>query len=71
VLEHILGNTYAYLYDMMSLLQWGWGETHVSVSVVWDTMYHMKKAGFTCKGKAVIYASMREHHSSYPLVWES
>jgi hypothetical protein len=34
------------------------GETHVSVSVVWDTMYNMKKAGFTCKGEAVIYASM-------------
>jgi hypothetical protein len=58
VLEHVPGNTYAYFYDMMSLLQRGWGETHVSVSAVWDSMYSLKKAGFTCKGEAVIYASM-------------
>jgi hypothetical protein len=43
---------------MISLLQRGWGENHVSVSDVWDKTYHMKKAGFTCKGKAVIFASM-------------
>jgi hypothetical protein len=58
VLKHVPGNTYAYFYDMLSLLQRGWGETHVSVSVVWETMYNMKKAGFTCKGEAVIFASM-------------
>jgi hypothetical protein len=58
IIQHVPGNTYAYFYDMVSLLQRGWGENHISVSAVWDTTYHMKKAGFTCKGEAVIFASM-------------
>jgi hypothetical protein len=58
IVQHVPGNTYAYFYDMVSLLQRGWGENHISVSSVWDTTYHMKKAGFTCKGEAVIFASM-------------
>ena len=58
IVQHVPGNTYAYFYDMVSLLQRGWGENHISVSAVWDTTYHMKKAGFTCKGEAVIFASM-------------
>jgi hypothetical protein len=43
---------------MVSLMQGEWGENQVSVSSVWDSTYHMKKAGFTCKGEAVIFASM-------------
>jgi hypothetical protein len=58
VIEHVPGNTYAYFYDMISLLQRGWGEKHVAVSDVWDKTYNMKRAGFTCKGEAVIFASM-------------
>jgi hypothetical protein len=58
IVQHMPGNTYAYFYDMVSLLQLGGGENHVSVLSVWDMTYHMKKAGFTCKGKAIIFASM-------------
>jgi hypothetical protein len=58
IVEHVPGNTYAHFYDMVSLLQRSWGETHISVSSVWESLYSMKKAGFTCKGEAVIYASM-------------
>jgi hypothetical protein len=58
IVTYVPGNTYAYFYDMVSLLQRCWGENHVSVSKVWDSLYHMKKAGFTCKAEAVIYASM-------------
>jgi hypothetical protein len=58
VIEHVPRNTYAYFYDMISLLQRGWGEKHVAVSEVWDKLYNMKRAGFTCKGEAVISASM-------------
>jgi hypothetical protein len=58
IVTNVPGNTYAHFYDMVSLLQRSWGETHVSVSAVWEQLYSMKKAGFTCKGEAVIYASM-------------
>jgi hypothetical protein len=58
IVQHVPGNTYAYFYDMVSLLQRSWGESHISVSAVWDTTYHMKKAGFTCKGEAIIFALM-------------
>jgi hypothetical protein len=58
IVQHVPGNTYAYFYDMVSLLQRGWGENHISMTSVWDTTYHMKKAGFTCMGEAVIFASM-------------
>jgi hypothetical protein len=58
VIEHVPGNMYAYFYDMISLLQRGWGKKHVAVLEVWDNLYNMKRAGFTCKGKAVIFASM-------------
>jgi hypothetical protein len=56
--EYVPGNTYAHFYDIISLLQQAWGETHVSVADMWSKLYNMKKAGFTCKGKAVISASM-------------
>jgi hypothetical protein len=58
ILEYVPGNTYAHFYDMVSLLQRAWGETHISVSDVWEKLYNMKRAGFTCKGEAVISASM-------------
>lgn len=58
IVEYVPGNTYAHFYDMISLLQRAWGETHVSVADVWSKLYNMKKAGFTCKGEAVISASM-------------
>jgi hypothetical protein len=58
ILEFVPGNTYAHFYDMVLLLQRGWGETHISVSDVWEKLYNMKRAGFTCKGEAVISASM-------------
>jgi hypothetical protein len=58
IVEYVPGFTYAYFYDLISLLQRSWGETHVSVSDVWEKLYNMKRAGFTCKGEAVISASM-------------
>jgi hypothetical protein len=58
IVENVPGNTYAYFYDMISLLQRAWGSTHVSVSETWDRQYAMKKAGYTCRGEAVISASM-------------
>jgi hypothetical protein len=58
VLQYVPGNTYAHFYDMVSLLQRAWGESHVSVAEAWDKLYNMKRAGFSCKGEAVISASM-------------
>jgi hypothetical protein len=58
IVDYVPGNTYAHFYDIISLLQRAWGETHVSVAEVWSKLYNMKKAGFTCKGEAVILASM-------------
>jgi hypothetical protein len=58
IVDYVPGNTYAHFYDIISLLQRAWGETHVSVAEVWSKLYNMKKAGFTCKGEAVISASM-------------
>jgi hypothetical protein len=57
ILEYVPGNTYAHFYDMVSLLQRA-GETPISVSDVWEKLYNMKRAGFTCKGEAIIYVSM-------------
>jgi uncharacterized coiled-coil protein SlyX len=57
-IQYVPGNTYAHFYDMVSLLQRAWGENHVSVAEAWDKLYNMKRAGFTCKGEAVISASM-------------
>jgi hypothetical protein len=58
IMAYVPGNTYGYFHDMASLLQRCWGKNHVSVSKVWDLLYHMKKAGFTCKAEAIIYVSM-------------
>jgi hypothetical protein len=57
-LQYVPGNTYAHFYDMVSLLQRAWGENHVSVADAWNKLYNMRRAGFTCKGEAVISASM-------------
>jgi hypothetical protein len=58
VLQYVPGNMYAHFYDLISLLQRAWGENHVSIADAWDKLYNMKRAGFTCKGEAVILASM-------------
>lgn len=58
VVGHVPGNTYAYFYDVVSLLQRGWGHNHVAVMDVWEKTHAIKKAGFTSRGEAVILASM-------------
>jgi hypothetical protein len=58
VVGHVPGNTYAYFYDVVSLLQRGWGHNHVGVMDVWETSHAIKKAGFTSRGEAVILASL-------------
>lgn len=58
VIGHVPGNTYAYFYDVVSLLQRGWGHNHVAVMDVWEKTHAIKKAGFTSRGEAVILASM-------------
>lgn len=58
VIGHVPGNTYAYFYDVVSLLQRGWGHNHIGVMDVWESSHAMKKAGFSSPGEAVILASM-------------
>jgi hypothetical protein len=58
ILQHIPGNTYAHFYDVVSILQRGWGHNNVGVRKVWEKTYALKKAGFTSQGEAVILASM-------------
>lgn len=36
ILQHIPGNSYAHFYDVVSLLQRGWGHNHVGIREVWD-----------------------------------
>jgi hypothetical protein len=58
VIGHVPGNTYAYFYNAVPLLQRGWGQNHIGVMDVWEKNHIMKKAGFTSRGEAVIPASM-------------
>jgi hypothetical protein len=58
ILKHVPGNTFAYFYDLVSLLQRGWGQNHIGVREVWEKTYALKKAGFSSQGEAVILASM-------------
>jgi hypothetical protein len=58
ILQHIPGNSYAHFYDVVSLLQRGWGHNHVGIREVWEKTYALKKAGFSSQGEAVILASM-------------
>jgi hypothetical protein len=58
VIKHVPGNTFAFFYDLVSLLQRGWGHNHIGVREVWENSYAIKKAGFSSQGEAVILASM-------------
>jgi hypothetical protein len=58
ILKHVPGNTFAYFYDIVSLLQRAWGHNHIGVREVWENSYALKKAGFKSQGEAVILASM-------------
>jgi hypothetical protein len=58
VIKPVPGNTFAFFYDLVSLLQHGWGHNHIGVQEVWDNSYAIKKAGFSSQGEAVILASM-------------
>jgi hypothetical protein len=58
VIRHIPGNMYAYFYDVVSLLQRGWGHNHIGVMDAWESNHAMKKAGFLLRGEAVILSSM-------------
>jgi hypothetical protein len=58
VSRHVPGQTYAFFYDMVSLLQRAWGDTHVGVQKHWEDLYSRKKAGFSNLNEAVITASM-------------
>lgn len=61
VTNHVQGNMYAFFYDMVSLLQQGWCQIHVSVSKHWANLY----ACFLHLNKAVILAAMTTVLPSY------
>jgi hypothetical protein len=51
ILHHVPGNTFAYFYNIVSLLHRAWGNNHIGVCGIWENNYELKKAGFTPRGK--------------------